>query len=154
MIKKFIDEKTQCSSKILVCKELKNKEAKLTFYCNKEKFYKILIDTKNTKKIANKITRCDYVIATTDLKEIIIYIELKGGDLKKAIKQILATHTLLNDNFKKRYSAISYTGNPQAKTIIQNSTKQFKDKKIQLPFTSSGAIKLKYNSDTQIISIK
>lgn len=149
MINRFIEPNQQEHDRILKCKQ----NVELELHCNGEKFYKILIDTKDTNKIENKVTRCDYVATTTDLKKIIIYIELKGGDIKKAIEQILTTHDLLNEKFEKRYAAIVYTGNPQANTIMQNNTSRFKKKNFKFPLlTSSNTLRLKYNPNTKTIS--
>lgn len=149
MINRFIEPNQQEYDKILTCEQ----NVKLELRCNGEKFYKILIDTKDTNKIENKVTRCDYVATTTDLKKIIIYIELKGGDIKKAIEQILTTYDFLNEKFEKRYAAIVYTGNPQANTIMQNNTSRFKKKNFKFPLlTSSNTLRLKYNPNTKTIS--
>ncbi|MBF7044718.1 hypothetical protein [Campylobacter volucris] len=148
ILEQFID-KNECYDKTLVCED----KVKLTLKCNKREFYKVLIDTKDTSKLKNEITRCDYVIATTDLKDIIIYVELKGEDLQKAFDQISNTHNFLNEKFGKRYIAITYTGTPKASSILQHNTILFKKKNFQLPFfTSTGALTLKYDSETQEIS--
>ncbi|EOJ1830541.1 hypothetical protein ACNF5Y_01570 [Campylobacter coli] len=149
MINRFIEPNQQEHDRILKCEQ----NVELELHCNGEKFYKILIDTKDTNKIENKVTRCDYVATTTDLKKIIIYIELKGGDIKKAIEQILTTHDFLNEKFEKRYAAIVYTGNPQANTIMQNNMSRFKKKNFKFPLlTSSSTLRLKYNPNTKTIS--
>ncbi|EAH7777643.1 hypothetical protein D0W43_07300 [Campylobacter coli] len=149
MIDKFIESNQQEYDKILTCEQ----NVKLELRCNGEKFYKILIDTKDTNKIENKATRCDYLATTTDLKKIIIYIELKGEDIKQAIEQILTTRDFLNEKFEKRYAAITHTGNPEVKTILQKNISRFRKKNFKLPlFTSSGALRLKYDPNTQTIS--
>ncbi|EAJ0341128.1 hypothetical protein OJO94_02690 [Campylobacter lari] len=147
ILEQFIDENERCN-KILVCEN----KVKLTLGCNGREFYKILIDTKDTSKLKNEITRCDYVIATTNLKDIIIYVELKGGDLQKAFDQISNTHNFLNEEFSKRYIAIAYTGTPKASSILQRNTILFKKRSFQRPFTSTKALTLKYDSETQEIS--
>ncbi|TKX28244.1 hypothetical protein [Campylobacter estrildidarum] len=147
MINKFIELNQQEYDKILTCE----KNVKLELHCNGEKFYKILIDTNN--KIENKVTRCDYLATTTDLKKIIIYIELKGENIQRAIEQILTTCDFLNEKFEKRYAAIPHTGNPEAKTILQNNISRFQKKNFKLPLlTSSNTLKLKYNPNTKTIS--
>ncbi len=149
MIENFIELDQEKYNKILVVRE---QRSKLTLHCNGMEFYKILIDNKNSNKIDNKNKKCDYVIATAELKKIIIYTELKGGDLKTAFEQILATHNFLNEKFEKRYTAIAFTGNPQAKSILQHYELKFKKMKFEIPFfVSSGAITLKYILDTQKI---
>ncbi|EDP5497160.1 TPA: hypothetical protein R1673_001820 [Campylobacter jejuni] len=146
-LKQFIDE-NECYNKTLVCKD----SVKLILECNGRKFYKILIDTKDINKLENKQSRCDYVVTTTDLKDIIIYTELKGGDLEKAFEQISNTHSVLHENFNKRYIAIAYTGTPEASSILQRNTILFNKKNFQPPFTSTGVLTLKYNPNTQKIS--
>lgn len=147
ILEQFIDENKRYN-KILVCEN----KVKLTLGCNGREFYKILIDTKDTSKLKNEIARCDYVIATTDLEGIIIYVELKGGDLQKAFDQILNTHNFLNEKFSKRYIAIAYTGTPEASSILQRNTIRFKKRSFQRPFTSTKALMLKYDLETQEIS--
>ncbi|MCV3375024.1 hypothetical protein [Campylobacter sp. IFREMER_LSEM_CL2151] len=147
-MEQFID-KNECYDKTLVCED----KVKLTLKCNGREFYKILIDTKDTSKLKNEITRCDYVIATTNLEGIIIYVELKGGDLQKAFNQISNIHNFLNEKFSKRYIAIAYTGTPEASSILQRNAISFKKKNFQLPFfTSTKALTLKYDLETQEIS--
>ncbi|EAJ6128462.1 hypothetical protein APK68_06790 [Campylobacter jejuni] len=149
MINNFIEPNQQVYNKKLTCKD----KVKLIFECNGRDFYKILIDTKDINKLENKQSRCDYVVTTTDLKDIIIYTELKGGDLKTAYEQILAIYELLNEDFEKRYIAISHTGNPQASTIAQNYGKKLKDRKFKLPpLTSSKILSLEYDPNTQTIN--
>ncbi|MBF7042257.1 hypothetical protein IY971_02350 [Campylobacter volucris] len=147
ILERFIDENERYN-KILVCEN----KVKLTLGCNGREFYKVLIDTKDTSKLKNEITRCDYVIATTDSEDIIIYVELKGEDLQKAFNQISNTHNFLNEKFGKRYIAIAYTGTPHASSILQRNTILFKKKNFQPPFTSTGALTLKYDPKAQEIS--
>ncbi|MCR8685970.1 hypothetical protein A7X81_03700 [Campylobacter ornithocola] len=145
---KFIN-KDECYNNTLVCED----SVKLILECNGRDFYKILIDTKDINKLENKQSRCDYLVATTDLKDIIIYTELKGGDLKTAYEQILAIYELLNEDFEKRYIAIVHTGNPKASTIKQKYEKKLKKSNFELPpLTSSKIITLKYNPNTKTIS--
>lgn len=149
MINNFIELNQQVYNKKLTCKD----KVKLALECNGRDFYKILIDTKDINKLENKQSRCDYVVTTTDLKDIIIYTELKGGDLKTAYEQILAICELLNEDFEKRYIAIVHTGSPRANTIEQNYKTKLQNKKFKLPpLTSSKILTLKYNPDTQTIS--
>lgn len=148
ILKQFID-KNERYNKTLVCKD----KVKLVLKCNGREFYKILIDIKDTSKLENKQTRCDYVVTTTDLKDIIIYTELKGEDLKTAYEQILAIYELLDEDFEKRYIAIAHTGNPQASTIKQKYEKKLNKINFELPtLTSSEIITLKYNPNTKTIS--
>ncbi len=66
MIENFIELDQEKYNKILVVCE---QRSKLTLHCNGMEFYKILIDNKNSNKIDNKNKKCDYVIATAELKK-------------------------------------------------------------------------------------
>jgi sporulation-control protein spo0M len=76
----------------------------------------------------DKILRCDYAIVPCDRVE--IYVELKGGDISHALKQIESTIRIISDSVKevKKYCFIVSTRVPALTTSLQNSQIQFKNK--------------------------
>lgn len=124
---------------------------KVIFNCNKTKFYKIKIDCSMFNNITDADTpRCDYAISSIDLSNIVLYIELKGSDIKKAFKQIESTHCVLGKNFNNSYIAIAYTGNPFAKTIIQKYKMKFRNQFKEI-FSSSKQLNLLYDLQNNCI---
>ena len=58
---------------------------------------KVKVDKCLSQNIGEK--RCDFLIETQDLKRV-FFIELKGGDLNKAVNQIYSTIVYLKSEFK------------------------------------------------------
>lgn len=68
-------------------------------------------------------SRCDYMIHVGK-RDITILVELKGSHVEDAMKQLKATHQELKNCFKSNvFWIISYSGNPQFTTKIQNFKK-------------------------------
>lgn len=90
---------------------------------------KIIIDDCIYLKTDTRL-RCDYAI---NYKDKTILIELKGSDLKHALKQIL--QTIEDNKFTiniNRYAVIVTSRTPQFDSTIQKLKKQLKQQKITL----------------------
>lgn len=76
----------------------------------------------------DKTLRCDYALIPCD--EIEIYVELKGSDVLRAVKQIESTINLLSNNPQKirKLCFVVSTRVPRQTTNIQQLQSQFKKK--------------------------
>jgi hypothetical protein len=109
--------------KIFTFEEERTK-SKLTLK-NKDEVESVKITVDGGEIKGNKTKKCDFLHLAKDIE---MYIELKGEDIKKAIEQIERTINLLS-NDKRKQSKRSYiicTRSPLASTEIQNYQRKFK----------------------------
>jgi hypothetical protein len=106
---------------------LQENKSKITFLnADRNKIQIIRIDGCVIKD--NKTLRCDYGVVPCD--EVEIYIELKGSDIKHAVRQIESTISLLSSNPQKirKLCFIVSTRVPRQTTSIQQLKIHFKNK--------------------------
>lgn len=124
--------------KIIVCEE-NLKKVRLT--TNNKKFYKIHLD--NDDLVPNKQMRCDYIIVCEDLRNIAIWIELKGSDIARACNQIKASIEKYGTNVKNKYAVIVFSSktSPKTNTHFQRFQKKFRKNL----FYKSDLVEIKYD---------
>lgn len=100
---------------------LKENNKTLKLYCDNKSFYKIKLDNyAGGPLLGHNELRCDYILYNKD-KNLALFVELKGGDIKKAFKQIIDTNKKFGDQVHKKYVAIVYKSSiPRARDSIQN----------------------------------
>lgn len=98
-----------------------NNNKTLKLYCENKSFYKIELDNyAGGPLLEHNEVRCDYILYNKD-KNLALFVELKGGDIKKAFKQIIDTNKKFGEQVRKKYVAIVYKSSlPKAKASIQN----------------------------------
>jgi len=109
-------------------KKIVLKERQSTFIgLNDDKFNFIKVKVDNCLNIKGK--RCDFLLLRIDTN-FAYFIELKGKDLDKAVKQLGNSITKINEIFViEEYIKIAFvilTKNPLASTQVQNLQKKFK----------------------------
>lgn len=105
---RLLNNATQLTDKLIVCKENK---IELIFNCNHTLFYKIHLDDKIYNDILHNNPRCDYIIISKSL-DLSLFVELKGNNIKIAIKQILSSKKQFGSNLSKVYAIIIYHSTP------------------------------------------
>jgi hypothetical protein len=112
---------------------ISNKNRLIVFQENKSKLTinnKDRVEAKQIEVDGCQITdgiRCDFLLLAKDLE---IFIELKGQDLKHALEQIEATITQLSSDFRKKSktSIIVCTRSPLTSATILHKKKIFRKK--------------------------
>ena len=110
---------------------LQEKQSKFIFVNqNREKVAKISFDGCNEYSYSGM--RCDFVLYLKNLaKQVILFIELKGNDLLKAIKQLEASIKYFNmDSDVKVYAYAITTKSPLSSTDIQNEKMRLRKRNI------------------------
>ena len=130
------------SNGIIVCQEQK---CKLEFNCNKEVYLKTNSDDKSSSK-----PTCDFIICSEDKKTNVMFIELKGNDIKHACKQIISTYNDIDTPINNTYCAIVHSSTPKAITTLPKIKMDLKRKtKAKEIFIKNSLLKLK-NIDNNI----
>jgi len=108
------------------------------------KFYEIKFDEACSEKYGE---RCDFVLFLDD-KSVVLFVELKGNDLKKAFSQILHSLVLLKESFERsnKYAAIVYSGTPKVKMKTQDMKEEAWQKHKVMLFVGSQKLTLKYEN--------
>ena len=143
----FINNDTKISNKIISCKE-NNKT--LNFDCSKTYFYKIHLDCSEHRHLLKDNQRCDYAILSEN-KDIVILIELKGNDIKKAYNQIFEIKKNFCQNIQQIYGAIVCNKVPSAGTDKQNLPRLWKKIAKTDLFIKEKQLQLKYNNTKNFV---
>ena len=123
---------------------------KLELDCAGERFVKVKIDGCVEPKGGDN-PRCDFMIIKED-ENIEIYIELKGQDLKKAVKQIQQTIKMYGLSCANKYAAIVTTKIPKKDTSRDISIMSLVRITLNSPFVKNNYLKLLYNNSDNKIS--
>ena len=131
----------------------KGSKSNLIFDCNNEAFLELHVDSEDFTACYQCYSgkKCDYAIASEKHDagcSIILYVELKGGDMKTAYEQIFQINRLFSSVRNKTYGVIVGTGNPKASTIKQQQGLRAKKEGFSFIFTS-GQKKLALYYDNQ-----
>jgi|GEM_PF-1856969 hypothetical protein len=151
MIDSFLATATR-NCKIISLKD-KGSKSNLIFDCNNEAFLELHVDSEGFTACYQCYSgkKCDYAIASEKHDagcSIILYVELKGGDIKTAYEQIFQINRLFSSVRNKTYGVIVGTGNPKASTIKQQQGLRAKKEGFSFIFTS-GQKKLALRYDNQ-----
>lgn len=122
----------------------------LYFHCNGKIFCKINLDDKqNSRIINNNSLRCDYIIVSEELKDIALWIELKGSNIAHALEQIEQSIKNFGKNITNKYVAVVCSKSyPKFNTEKQKFSKKHK---LDGLFIKSIQLNLEYNATTQTI---
>lgn len=131
----------------------KGSKSNLIFDCKNEAFLELHVDSEDFTACYQCYSgkKCDYAVVSEkhDAEcSIILYVELKGSDIKTAYEQIFQTNRLFGSVKNKIYGAIVGTGNPKASTIKQQQGLRAKQEGFSFIFTS-GQKKLALRYDNQ-----
>ena len=131
----------------------KGSKSNLIFDCNNEAFLELHVDSEDFTACYQCYSgkKCDYAVVSEKKDEgcnIILYVELKGSDIKTAYEQIFHINRLFGGFRNKTYGAIVGTGNPKASTIKQQQGLKAKKEGFSCIFTS-GQEKLTLRYDNQ-----
>ena len=95
----------------IVCKENKKR---VEFSVNDQEFYKIHLDDNDL--LPNEQTSCDYIVVYKNLKDVAIWIELKGRHISDACEQIKCSIKNYGEKIKNKYAVIVYNSKASPKT--------------------------------------
>ena len=117
-------------------------------------FVKVKIDGVVFPK-GDKTTRCDYLFLKEEEQQRIIeiFVELKGKDVEKAVKQLEQSIEMFAQSNKRYAFAVVTNVSTQFNTLIQKKTKEFKQKKHADLKVRSKAVLCDYHTDTNTLSI-
>lgn len=136
----------QRTNKSISCNE-NNKT--LLFTCNGRMFCKIHLDSIQNSSISDSDLSCDYIIVSEELKDIALWVELKGNDTKHALKQIEQSMQDFGKDITKKYAAIVCSKfHPQFDRYKREFIKR---NKVPL-FPKATKLQLRYNPSNQTIS--
>lgn len=142
---RFGENCIQLNNRNIVCKD--NEETshnnKVYFNCNGENFFKIKIDGCVEPKGGPNL-RCDFMIIGEN-EQIELYIELKGGDISRAVDQIMSTINNHGLSTATKYSAIVATSVPRKVTAKDKAKKLLTKKTKTVPFIKNKKLCLDYS---------
>lgn len=131
--------------KIATCEE-NNRKFTLN---NADDFIKVQIDG-NIFPQSDKTTRCDYLFykEKESQRQIEIFVELKGIDVAKAIKQLESSLQMLATSNTKYAFAIPTNVSTAITATIQKKEKEFRDKWKTILKVKAKSLQCNYNSQT------
>lgn len=136
-------KKYKCNQK-LICEE---KKKTLYLQTSSEQFTRIKVDSGIIND--SSIKKCDFIIVTTNKDKIIMYVELKGRDIKMAYEQIISTYNYIKKQHNKMryqnsYAIIIHSSSPKTLTKQQNIDNKLRNLGLRL-IKGNSPLELKYN---------
>ena len=103
----------------------------------------------------DKTVRCDYLFLKEEEQQRIIeiFVELKGKDVEKAVKQLEQSIEMFAQSNKRYAFAVVTTVSTPFHTLIQKKPKEFKQQKHTDLTVRPKAVQCDYHTDTNSLSI-